>query len=194
MKADYVNNKTPSRYSWFLKLSGVLALLLAFFFLRYYFAPYEVQTGQSYSRTWFSKTEWQVMSVLSLLLIIPSIFWSRIVIRVSVDSLNNSLSLDMIERFSWKIRTRTLLLSHVQIQTERLNTNTRWYQPSRDETLILYLSHPDVGTITISGMDFGNIGEIVQAFEDLKQDAARSLRISRRRRRGRGLTSRSVSR
>lgn len=162
-----------------LKMSATIAALLASFFFRYYFAPYEVQIGGASSRTWFSWTEFQVYSVITLLIGVPLMFWSRIVLRLAIEPDNNKLSIDIINRFRWSKKTRTVLLSQTQIQIDHHEATDYKFRRNYPEYSMLYLINPEFGTVLISSRDFGNLDEIVKHFEQLRSDTAKKIRSRR---------------
>jgi hypothetical protein len=112
---------------------------------------------------------------------VPVMFWSRIILRLTIASDENRLSIDLINRFRWTVTTKTVLLSQTQIQTEHQEKTNYWLTRSTPEYFILHLTNKELGSIQISEQDFENMHEVVQMFEQLKSDTAKRIRLRKKR-------------
>lgn len=184
MKSEYINRRVVSRQRLIIKLTAVLLALLLYFFFRYYFAPEDVQSGLRSSRRWHSWNQFLIFSCFAILILVPFMFWSRIILRISISVPENRLSIALIDRFRWTARTKEVLLSQTQIQTEYVDETNCPLLRKSSEYYVVRLINPVFGTLTISEWDFDDIREIVHHFDHIREDTAKNLRrrrLSRRR-------------
>lgn len=155
-----------------------MVIFSLFFFCKYYFAPIEYQTGAKGSRFWFSYTELIVILILMPAIIIPLLIFSKIVRRVYINSLENILEIEYIDRFRISPKTVKVKLSETQIQIEEIETRKGLFEKSRPY-LIVHLYNKSFKKIIINDQTFSTIDEVVVFFEELKIVAARTLRKRR---------------
>ena len=179
MTTEFFNTRTVSRQKLILKTSGVLLVILLYFFFHYCFAPEDVQKGVRHSRVWYSWNQLLIFSVFAVLILVPLMFWSRIILRISISVPDNKLIITQINRFRWTAKTFEVQLSQTQIQTEYIKETNYWLLRKTPEYFRLRLMNPLFGTLTISEQDFDNIGEIVKQFEQIKEDTAKKIRQRR---------------
>ena len=157
----------------------ILLVIILFNFCKYYFAPLEYQTGGKSSRTWFSYNQFIGYSILTFLIIIPIIISAKIVRKLFVDTEENKLDIEYIDRFRLKPKSKSVKLSDTIIQVEERQYRDRNFVKRGEVFYKLHLTNPAFGHIKISSLDFKEIKEIAKYFQSLKDTAAIKSRQAR---------------
>lgn len=181
LRLEYINDNIYNRKKLLIKLGIALLIIILYNFCKYYFAPLEYQIGEKSSRIWFSYNQFFFFSILSILIIIPIIVSAKIVCKLIVDTDENKLEIDYIDRFRLKPNSKSVKLSQTIIQVEEIQYRNRNFVKSGEVYYKLHLSNPEFGHIKISSLDFKKINDIAKYFQTLKDSAAIKSRQARLR-------------
>lgn len=177
---EFQNTNTNNRKKLCILSFVVFVLFSLSAFFDYYFAPPEYQTGKKHSVYWLSYDE-LIFAISSMSLF--SIFiatYSKIILKIKIDEISKTLSIEVIERFKIKPKTYTFPLSKVKITKElNPNANDKYNYNAKYVPHALILSNEEFGDIYINDVDFIEINKIIEVFEEMRLVASVKLRSQR---------------
>lgn len=190
LKEEFVNNNIATRKKMFYSFCIAIGICLALTLYKYFFDPEGHPQERHYGRKSMvsfimelSYTGSLAISILITVIGIFLIFYLKIILRMKVDSEQNFLEIECIERFKFKPVSKIMKLSETAIQIEELEGRER-YSNNTTVRYSLHLTNKQFGHLKISESDFKNIKEVCDRFQLLKETAAtktRQMRLSRQK-------------
>jgi hypothetical protein len=172
MKVEFINYGLAKRKKFFYALCLIIIILLFVTLFKYFLPPdYEHHQHYGYHHRHsildifdlFTYTQFLAIPVLTTLIGIPLIFYSKIVQLISVDTEHDFFKVEYVGRFRLRPVTKTAKLSETRIQIERPDFHQSNY---RDKTYFsIHMRHKNFGYLKISARDFKNIKQICDQFQ-----------------------------
>lgn len=169
---EFVNTKITNRKKLLRYFLFILIPLVASYFIKYYFASKEVQDGIKHSRRMLSYNEFLIYSIGTIVIFLTISIASRIILKLVISDNDKTLTVHLIDKFKFNPTVYTVKLSEIQINKHEYESNGKNYDT-------LQLTNKHFGRLSITELDFIELKQVIDYFENLRLITASQLRQKR---------------
>jgi hypothetical protein len=169
---EFINTKITDRKKLLKYFLYILIPLVASYFLKYYFASKEVQEGIKHSRRMLSYNEFLFYSIGTLVVFLIISLASRIVLKLVISDADKTLTVHLIQKYKFTPTVYTVKLSEIQINKYEYESKGKSYDS-------LQLTNVQFGKLNITELDFVELKQVIEYFENLRLITASQLRQKR---------------